>query len=220
MAGSLAVHVLAGAALAVLVRAEWAHRRPPPVLGVAPAVPDELFVQAEPPPPTRPPEAPEPALAEAALEAEVAEEPDEPLEMDVVALREPSRSTRWRPVQFAELPAPPPRAAAPPPPPPTPEPAAAPAAYVPPAPMPGACPEPSYPRGAVRRGVEGLVKLLVSVSAEGVPLEVDVASSSGDPGLDEAAVDAVRKWRFRPARRGVEAVAGDVLVTIRFRIQT
>lgn len=79
-------------------------------------------------------------------------------------------------------------------------------------------PLPRYPTAARRRGVEGTVTLAVRVSADGLPRAVEVARSSGSALLDEAALEAVRRWRFRPARRGAEAVEGRVNVPITFRL--
>ncbi len=58
---------------------------------------------------------------------------------------------------------------------------------------------PAYPMEAMRHRQEGTVRLVVHVSTEGVPILVELASSSGHPSLDKAALDAVGRWRFRPA---------------------
>ncbi|MEJ5234131.1 MAG: TonB family protein, partial [Geminicoccaceae bacterium] len=79
-------------------------------------------------------------------------------------------------------------------------------------------PLPRYPTVARRRGIEGTVTLEVKVSASGLAEQVVLARSSGSALLDEAALEAVRRWRFRPARRGGEAVPGVVTVPITFRL--
>lgn len=79
-------------------------------------------------------------------------------------------------------------------------------------------PLPSYPLAARRRGIEGAVALKVAVDAEGRPQAVAVVASSGSDMLDEAALNAVRRWRFTPARRGGVAVAADIIVPIRFQL--
>lgn len=79
-------------------------------------------------------------------------------------------------------------------------------------------PAPAYPLGARRMGVQGKVLLRVHVSAEGAATEVQLHKSSGFPALDEAALAAVRKWRFAPARQGSEAVAAWVQVPIDFKL--
>jgi periplasmic protein TonB len=81
-------------------------------------------------------------------------------------------------------------------------------------------PEPVFPLLSRRLQEEGKVMLLVQVSANGDPESVQVKQSSGYLRLDEAAVKAVRKWRFAPARRGTEAVATSVSVPLVFRLDS
>lgn len=59
---------------------------------------------------------------------------------------------------------------------------------------------PRYPRQALRNGDQGTVLLAVTLDRSGFPRGVDVASSSRSRALDRAAVEAVRQWRFAPAR--------------------
>lgn len=79
-------------------------------------------------------------------------------------------------------------------------------------------PLPRYPSAARRRGIEGTVTLAVRVSAQGLADGVTIDRSSGSTLLDEAARDAVRRWRFRPARLRGEPVEGSVAVPITFRL--
>ncbi|MEE7625754.1 energy transducer TonB, partial [Methylobacter sp. Wu8] len=80
----------------------------------------------------------------------------------------------------------------------------------------GSNPKPKYPRIATSRGWEGTVRLLVRVSAEGDSEEITVQTSSGHDVLDEAAIEAVEKWKFIPAKRGDTAVSSSVIVPINF----
>ncbi|HNM63771.1 energy transducer TonB [Accumulibacter sp.] len=79
-------------------------------------------------------------------------------------------------------------------------------------------PKPVYPPAARRLGEEGRVVLRVRVSAEGMPVLVEVKQSSGFPRLDEAARTAVEHWRFVPARQGSEAIESSVLVPLQFAL--
>lgn len=88
-----------------------------------------------------------------------------------------------------------------------------------PAPDPTACPQPAYPIPAMRRGMQGVVTLLVAVDADGKVTQVRVLESSGHGILDRAAQDAVAKWIFQPATEDGEAVPGAARVPIRFRIR-
>ena len=61
--------------------------------------------------------------------------------------------------------------------------------------------------------------LRVLVTREGVPAQVSVEKSSGSRHLDGAALDAVKTWRFVPARRGAEAVEAWMLVPVVFKLE-
>jgi len=56
------------------------------------------------------------------------------------------------------------------------------------------------------------------VLADGRIGDVLVERSAGHPDLDQAATEAVRRWRFEPARRGDDAVAMWVLLPVEFRL--
>jgi protein TonB len=77
---------------------------------------------------------------------------------------------------------------------------------------------PAYPERARQRGEEGRVVLRVDVSTDGLPIAVSVARSSGHPALDEAAVAAVRQWRFVAATRGGTAVPAAADVPVQFTL--
>lgn len=85
-----------------------------------------------------------------------------------------------------------------------------------PMPIAGQTPAPRYPSRALRRGESGTVRVRVEVGPDGRPSQVSVAQASGSRMLDRAAVDAVRRWRFHPARRDGQPVPGTVIVPISF----
>ncbi len=80
-------------------------------------------------------------------------------------------------------------------------------------------PKPYYPPIAKSRGWQGKVLLRVQVSADGTSDAVSVETSSGHEILDESAVEAVKKWRFIPAKRGETPVASSVIVPISFTLR-
>lgn len=80
-------------------------------------------------------------------------------------------------------------------------------------------PPPRYPLIARRNGEQGTVLLKVLVTREGVPSTVQVEGSSGSEHLDRAALEAVKNWRFVPAKRGSRAIEAWVLVPIVFRLE-
>jgi protein TonB len=77
---------------------------------------------------------------------------------------------------------------------------------------------PYYPLEALRAGIEGRVVLRVQINANGRADKIAVETSSGFNGFDSSAIDAVRDWKFAPAKRGGVAVVHEVLVPVRFRI--
>lgn len=81
-------------------------------------------------------------------------------------------------------------------------------------------PAPAYPPMSRRRREEGQVLLAVSVGVEGAAEQVEIHESSGFRRLDEAALQAVRRWRFVPAQREGRPVAAQVVVPIIFRLET
>jgi len=60
--------------------------------------------------------------------------------------------------------------------------------------------EPTYPNSAREKGVEGTVVIRVEILENGQVGEVTVRKSSGHQELDQVAVQAVKKWRFVPAK--------------------
>ena len=78
---------------------------------------------------------------------------------------------------------------------------------------------PDYPLIARRRGQEGLVVVLVTLSPAGLPEQIALAEASGVASLDAAALEAVRGWRFTPATENGRAVASELRVPIRFRLE-
>ena len=111
-----------------------------------------------------------------------------------------------------------PEPVAPPAPPPPPLPPPQPdAATQPPVPLPGQTPPPNYPRRALRRGIEGVVMVRVDVGPDGVPTSVGISSSSRSRDLDRAAIEAVERWRFRPAiAADGRPTVGTVVIPIEF----
>lgn len=81
-------------------------------------------------------------------------------------------------------------------------------------------PAPLYPAIARRSGDQGTVMLKVLVSAEGTALRVELDQSSGSKSLDGAALDAVKGWRFVPARRGAQNIEAWVRVPVVFKLES
>jgi protein TonB len=73
---------------------------------------------------------------------------------------------------------------------------------------------PVYPPNAMRGFITGDVKVEAVVEADGHVGEVKVIS--GPRALREAAVEALKKYQFAPARQGGKAVASKVTETVKF----
>jgi periplasmic protein TonB len=80
-------------------------------------------------------------------------------------------------------------------------------------------PIPEYPIASRRRREEGVVLLNVAVDVSGTPTTISLNHSSGYPLLDRAALDAVRRWTFEPARSGGVAMFSLVVVPVRFSLE-
>src|SRR5437868_4524543 len=78
--------------------------------------------------------------------------------------------------------------------------------------------EPIYPSASRRDGEEGAVRLRVLVDESGRPSEVQIAQSSGFSRLDQAAAEAVRRWRSQAATNGGGAISVCTQVVINLRL--
>jgi protein TonB len=76
--------------------------------------------------------------------------------------------------------------------------------------------QPSYPSTARRLGIAGTSMLRVYVSADGRVTDVQIDQSAGHPDLDQAAAEAVRRWKFEPGQRGNEPVGMWVRLPVQF----
>jgi periplasmic protein TonB len=79
-------------------------------------------------------------------------------------------------------------------------------------------PQPHYPDSARREGKEGRVLLRVLVDEQGKTKAIEVNTSSGHDLLDRAATDAIKNWRFVPARVGGKPIETWVNVPIEFQL--
>ncbi|GLK88583.1 energy transducer TonB [Pseudomonas turukhanskensis] len=200
----------------------WLNQHPTPPLPVVPPEIPPMEIEftrpappvVEPPPPPPPP----PPVVE----------PPPPVVDELAAKPAPKPIPKPKPTP---PPKPVPKPVAPPPPTPAPPPVAAPAPVAPPAPPAPAPvtppsanaaylknPAPEYPSLAQRRGWEGTVLLRVHVLANGSPAEIQIQTSSGRELLDNAAVQAVKRWQFVPSKQGDVARDGWVSVPIGFKL--
>jgi protein TonB len=78
-------------------------------------------------------------------------------------------------------------------------------------------PLPEYPESARAAGVEGKVRLQLTISEQGKVIDVKVLESLGH-GCDEAALAVARTYEFEPATRDGQPVATTITIGIRFAL--
>ena len=215
---ALAVSLLLHAWLLLPTTAE-----PPDFALEQPATTRIQLVYADPPPPV--------AMEEPESKPEPEPEPEpEPLlqEESPVALPEPEIEPAPEPIPEPELiPEPEPEPAPEPePPPPPPEPAPPPPPAVEEtadvdglydeAPHPLKPLRPAYPEAARADRLEGVVVCLVTIGKNGRTSDPEIENSSGHAILDNAALDALKKARFAPARRRHRPVEIRIRLTLDF----
>src|SRR5260370_1664235 len=74
------------------------------------------------------------------------------------------------------------------------------------APRPIYAPDPEYPEKARKEHPKGVIVLRLVIGADGLPRSIKVKRPLS-PELDEAATDAVKKWKFAPATKDDQPVA-------------
>ncbi|HZQ67883.1 MAG TPA: energy transducer TonB [Terriglobales bacterium] len=85
------------------------------------------------------------------------------------------------------------------------------------APRPIYQPDPEYSEEARRAKYQGTVILYVVVGPDGRPHDIRIVRSLG-MGLDEKAIEAVKTWRFDPARKNAQPVSVQISVEVTFRL--
>ena len=80
-------------------------------------------------------------------------------------------------------------------------------------------PAPGYPRLSKRNAESGRVMVRVFIDTAGLPRNVQVSSSSGFVRLDDAAVAAVQKARFKPCTENGQPTAAWTIVPIHFELE-
>ena len=80
-------------------------------------------------------------------------------------------------------------------------------------------PPPAYPRASRRLGEQGTVIVRVFISTQGLPEKAEVRTSSGFARLDQAALEAVQRWRFVPGRRSGTPEAMWFNIPVRFVLE-
>jgi TonB family protein len=87
-------------------------------------------------------------------------------------------------------------------------------------PRPNGAIAPEYPKASRMMGEEGDVLLKISINKEGLVEEVEIVKSSSSKRLDQAAISAIKKARFFPAKK--ESIPIDFVtnITISFKLKS
>jgi protein TonB len=78
---------------------------------------------------------------------------------------------------------------------------------------------PTYPSSLLSKGIGGRVLVNCSVDDTGRVTGTSIKQSSGHPELDKAAINAVNKWKFKPATKGGRKVKATCVVPFNFEVK-
>ncbi len=80
--------------------------------------------------------------------------------------------------------------------------------------------KPGYTAEAMRAKIQGKVEMQTVVGTDGRPGDIAVTQSlDKEHGLDDSAVEALKKWRFKPGRKDGKVVPVRVTVDMTFTLK-
>jgi protein TonB len=85
-------------------------------------------------------------------------------------------------------------------------------------PVPVKTPPPKYPESLKRDGVSGVVAVVIVIDEKGGIMSSSIAKSS-HPDFERPALDAVKNWKFKPAKKDGATVKVKVTVPLRFNVE-
>ena len=77
---------------------------------------------------------------------------------------------------------------------------------------------PTYPEAMKAQGLEAKVSLAVLVDAQGVPKSISVEDAGGPSDFADAAIQAVKEWRYKPTLLNGQPVEVLTTITINFTL--
>lgn len=78
---------------------------------------------------------------------------------------------------------------------------------------------PAYPNNLRRRGIEGKVQIKALIDKEGDVIEILIDTSSGYQSFDQNAIEAILKWKFKPAYYSNEKRLSWVFIPVVFKLK-
>jgi protein TonB len=85
-------------------------------------------------------------------------------------------------------------------------------------PTPVKTPPPEYPNNLKREGVSGMVAVKADIDETGAVINCSVSKSS-NTGFNEAAITAVKTWKFKPAQKDGAPVKISLVIPIKFNYE-
>ena len=85
-------------------------------------------------------------------------------------------------------------------------------------PVPVKTPDPLYPKSASQNRLMGDTVVSMTVLADGSVGNIQLIGSATHS-MDEATLQALKSWKFKPATCGAEPVVSDIEVVVSFRLQ-
>lgn len=85
-------------------------------------------------------------------------------------------------------------------------------------PVPVKTPPPKYPDALRRDGVSGVVAVVITIDEQGTVIDASIAKASHAE-FEKPSIDAVKGWKFKPAKVGGNAVKVRVTIPLRFNVQ-
>ena len=77
---------------------------------------------------------------------------------------------------------------------------------------------PIYPKAMRKKKLEGRVTLFLTIDQTGKVLSAEVRKST-DPGFNDEAIKAARKWTFKPPTKNGQPVKAKLLVPLSFKLE-
>lgn len=78
---------------------------------------------------------------------------------------------------------------------------------------------PDYPEKLKKDGVAGLVMVKCTIDEQGNVTD-PVVDKSSNAGFEQPALDAVKKWKFKPAQQDGKPIAKKVSIPIKFVVES
>jgi TonB family protein len=75
--------------------------------------------------------------------------------------------------------------------------------------------EPQYPKAALRRGLQGTLRVKILIGNQGIPTETQILLSSGHKILDDSAIEAISKWVFKNKNHSTYYVVKTIIFQIK-----